>query len=158
MGMGVVEHMHINRRLGSIKIEFSPAFSFPIEKIGPISTESFGKMVFAVQGWKAAAIPSVLFSRGLHFSLLPVILFTVITKYQLDFACWICSPITNGLKSFRATVDLTEPGAGKTRAWGRLHCLAMAGGCQQLRAQPALSEPQCDVTPSLGVNERNFCL
>ena len=116
MGTGAVEHMHINRRLGSIKIEFSPAFSLPVEKIGPISTESFGKMIFAVQGWKAAAIPSVLFSRGLHFSPLPVILFTVSTKYQLDFTCWMCSPVTNGLKSFRAAVDLTEPRAGKTRA------------------------------------------
>lgn len=85
MGMGAVEHMRIDRRLGSVKIEFSPAFSFPIEKMGPISTESFGKMVFAGQGWKAAAIPSVLFSRGLHFSLLPVILFTVSAKIPAGF-------------------------------------------------------------------------
>lgn len=113
MGAEAVEHRRFNRRLGSIKIEFSPAFSFPIEKIGPISTESFGKMVFAVQGWKAAAIPSVLLSRGLHFSLLPVILFTVSTKYQLDFACWACSPIMKGLKPFRAAVDLTRGGKRK---------------------------------------------
>lgn len=96
-------------------------------------------MVFAVRGWKAAAIPSVLFGRELHFSLLPVILFTASTKYQLDFGCWMCSPVTNGLKSFCAAVDPTERCTGKTgmqEGWHHLGALSTAG--------PFPATVQCD--------------
>lgn len=130
--------------------------------MGPISTESFGEMVFAVQGWKAAAIPSALFSRGLHFSLLPVILFTVGTKYQLDFSCWIyfshykwvevilCCSWSDG-----ATCGEDEGvrrAASSGRGWG---LLAAAGAASPCWAMVRCDEPRWEWMNMIFVSKPN---